>query len=446
MSPARRISEAREAGHSELCRRLEECQYELTDRLAYFLTGRRPDHAAGQHFVVPPPVGPDTEALVNARLKLRNLQSRLLAELAADVYDEVDRRETDAHWLAQHPAATSGPGSVPFLPVNPEFSSTRNQGRQKLARFTAPEFRALIVDVLQEARRRQLGPAAAAAAAAALAEGDDDEPLYDSVASEDDYAPIEQLQRRENAQRMLAEQNELLRPTRTESPENGDSGERTKDGSLNSLEANHHRRASDGSSGDDRLMRESSLAPPESNEEMRREIDLLRDMRKLSEGDRVSPPGSTAASLTASGSCSLPHQSVPQRASGSRSLPLPGASEPPKQEVVIRKTELVTRRIQRLLTAAQHGRTDQYNACIDRIYSAVLEMVSVFPQSGCDERALDSVQQLSTSAWRLQNESAGLLAAAGAPSAHDARLITQQVIQMAFEVAKGAKQLVMIYQ
>ncbi|KAF0296430.1 ARF GTPase-activating protein GIT2 [Amphibalanus amphitrite] len=584
------IQHAREAGHSELCRRLEECQYELTDRLAYFLTGRRPDHAAGQHFVVPPPVGPDTEALVTARLKLRNrqsrllaelaadvcnslplpvspqlqsrllaadlqsrllaadvcnsfplsvspqlqsrllaadvcnslplpvspqlqsrllaadLQSRLLAELAADVYDEVDRRETDAHWLAQHPAATSGPGSVPFLPVNPEFSSTRNQGRQKLARFTAPEFRALIVDVLQEARRRQLGPAAAAAAAAALAEGDDDEPLYDSVASEDDYAPIEQLQRRENAQRMLAEQNELLRPTRTESPENGDSGERTKDSSLNSLEANHHRRASDGSSGDDRLMRESSLAPPESNEEMRREIDLLRDMvqrltsentalrascagaaagagagagppplpphaaagrrpvsmfetrerpaqpptwcleRKLSEGDRVSPPGSTAASLTASGSCSLPHQSVPQRASGSRSLPLPGASEPPKQEVVIRKTELVTRRIQRLLTAAQHGRTDQYNACIDRIYSAVLEMVSVFPQSGCDERALDSVQQLSTSAWRLQNESAGLLAAAGAPSAHDARLITQQVIQMAFEVAKGAKQLVMIYQ
>ncbi|XP_043219367.1 ARF GTPase-activating protein GIT2-like isoform X3 [Amphibalanus amphitrite] len=464
------IQHAREAGHSELCRRLEECQYELTDRLAYFLTGRRPDHAAGQHFVVPPPVGPDTEALVNARLKLRNLQSRLLAELAADVYDEVDRRETDAHWLAQHPAATSGPGSVPFLPVNPEFSSTRNQGRQKLARFTAPEFRALIVDVLQEARRRQLGPAAAAAAAAALAEGDDDEPLYDSVASEDDYAPIEQLQRRENAQRMLAEQNELLRPTRTESPENGDSGERTKDSSLNSLEANHHRRVQRLTSENTALRASCAGAaaaagagagppplPPHAAAG-RRPVSMFETRerpaqpptwcleRKLSEGDRVSPPGSTAASLTASGSCSLPHQSVPQRASGSRSLPLPGASEPPKQEVVIRKTELVTRRIQRLLTAAQHGRTDQYNACIDRIYSAVLEMVSVFPQSGCDERALDSVQQLSTSAWRLQNESAGLLAAAGAPSAHDARLITQQVIQMAFEVAKGAKQLVMIYQ
>jgi len=106
----------------------------------------------------------------------------------------------------------------------------------------------------------------------------------------------------------------------------------------------------------------------------------------------------------------------------------------------------VTRRIQRLLTAAQNGRTEQYNACIDRIYSAVLDMVSAFPQSGCDERALESLQQLSTSAWRLQHESASLLACAPHPSPSDNRAVTQQVIQMAFEVAKGAKQLVMIYQ
>ena len=75
-----------------------------------------------------------------------------------------------------------------------------------------------------------------------------------------------------------------------------------------------------------------------------------------------------------------------------------------------------------------------------------LSRVVLCRQSGCEERALDSVQLLSTSAWRLQNESAGLLAAAGAPTPQEARAITQQVIQMAFEVAKGAKQLVMIYQ
>jgi len=44
---------------------------------------------------------------------------------------------------------------VPFLPVNPEFSSTRNQGRQKLARFNAREFATLIIDILADAKRRQ---------------------------------------------------------------------------------------------------------------------------------------------------------------------------------------------------------------------------------------------------------------------------------------------------
>jgi len=47
--------------------------------------------------------------------------------------------------------------AVPFLPVNPEFSSTRNQGRQKLARFNAREFATLIIDLLSDARRRQQG-------------------------------------------------------------------------------------------------------------------------------------------------------------------------------------------------------------------------------------------------------------------------------------------------
>ncbi len=47
--------------------------------------------------------------------------------------------------------------TVPFLPVNPEFSSTRNQGRQKLARFNAREFATLIIDILSDAKRRQQG-------------------------------------------------------------------------------------------------------------------------------------------------------------------------------------------------------------------------------------------------------------------------------------------------
>lgn len=46
-------------------------------------------------------------------------------------------------------------GAVPFLPTNPHLSATRNQGRQKLARFSPIEFSGLVTDVLIDAQRRQ---------------------------------------------------------------------------------------------------------------------------------------------------------------------------------------------------------------------------------------------------------------------------------------------------
>lgn len=30
-----------------------ECQFELTDTLAYYLCSRKPDHRSGQHFIIP---------------------------------------------------------------------------------------------------------------------------------------------------------------------------------------------------------------------------------------------------------------------------------------------------------------------------------------------------------------------------------------------------------
>lgn len=44
---------------------------------------------------------------------------------------------------------------MPFLPTNPHLSATRNQGRQKLARFSPNEFVGLLTDVLVDAKRRQ---------------------------------------------------------------------------------------------------------------------------------------------------------------------------------------------------------------------------------------------------------------------------------------------------
>ena len=38
---------------------------------------------------------------------------------------------------------------LPFLPVNPEYGTSRNQARQKLARLDRVEFAQLVTDVLK---------------------------------------------------------------------------------------------------------------------------------------------------------------------------------------------------------------------------------------------------------------------------------------------------------
>lgn len=154
------VDYALEAGFPNIAQRLIEVQFELTDRLTYYLCGRRPDHQNGVHYLIPTMADSclDLSNDANkAKLKLQALSHHLFEELASDVYDEVDRRECDAVWLAtqNHSALVSDTTTVPFLPVNPSFSSTRNQGRQKLALFNAKEFATLIIDILNDARRRE---------------------------------------------------------------------------------------------------------------------------------------------------------------------------------------------------------------------------------------------------------------------------------------------------
>lgn len=42
-----------EAGYKDIAHRLVESQYELTDRISYYLCERKPDHSSGQHFLIP---------------------------------------------------------------------------------------------------------------------------------------------------------------------------------------------------------------------------------------------------------------------------------------------------------------------------------------------------------------------------------------------------------
>ncbi|XP_069379902.1 ARF GTPase-activating protein GIT2a isoform X3 [Paralichthys olivaceus] len=196
------IDYAREAGQHDLADRLVEIQYELTDRLAFYLCGRKPDHKNSQHFIVPQMADSSldlSELAKAAKKKLQSLSNHLFEELAMDVYDEVDRRETDAVWLAtqNHSTLVTETTVVPFLPVNPEYSSTRNQGRQKLARFNAHEFATLVIDILSDAKRRQQGNSVAcpkdnielilkSVAVRHCSDSQEDQPDYDSVASDED--------------------------------------------------------------------------------------------------------------------------------------------------------------------------------------------------------------------------------------------------------------------
>ncbi|XP_049519177.1 ARF GTPase-activating protein GIT2-like isoform X2 [Dermacentor silvarum] len=187
---------AREAGHADLEARLIESQYEVTDRLAHHLSGRNPEHHLGQHFILPEMADClDLSAHARAaKYKLQSLPERLFVELARDLYDEVDRRECEAVWLGGGASLVGADRqAVPFLPVSPELSSTRNQARQKLARLTAREFATLLIDVLSEAKRRHLGAKQPGWEEHRLS---DDEPLYDSVASDEDNNAGKQLWQR----------------------------------------------------------------------------------------------------------------------------------------------------------------------------------------------------------------------------------------------------------
>lgn len=182
------VALAKMNNHSALADRLIEATYEVTDRLSYFLSGKRADHAAGQHILIPPiPGRPEmNEQLKIARGKLQLVPNRMFEELVMDLYEEVDRRETEAIWAAT--AQNKDIGAVPFLPTNPHLSATRNQGRQKLARFSHQEFAGLLIDVLEDSKRRQ--NIASLRPLEALDVSDDDEPLYDAVCSDDDYAAL----------------------------------------------------------------------------------------------------------------------------------------------------------------------------------------------------------------------------------------------------------------
>ncbi|KAF6277897.1 GIT ArfGAP 2 [Rhinolophus ferrumequinum] len=115
----------------------------------------------------------------------------------------------------------------------------------------------------------------------------------------------------------------------------------------------------------------------------------------------------------------------------------------PSTEDVIRKTEQITKNIQELLRAAQENKHDSYIPCSERIHIAVTEMAALFPTKPKSDMVRTSLRLLTTSAYRLQSECKKTLPGDSNPPT-DIQLVTQQVIQCAYDIAKAAKQLVTI--
>uniref|UniRef100_A0A8C7URE9 GIT ArfGAP 1 n=1 Tax=Oncorhynchus mykiss TaxID=8022 RepID=A0A8C7URE9_ONCMY len=484
---------SRQAGQVELAERLVECQYELTDRLAFYLCGRRPDHKNG-HYIIP-----------------QMLNNRLFEELAMDVYDEVDRRENDAVWLTtqNHSTLVTERSAVPFLPVNPEYSATRNQGRQKLARFNAREFATLIIDILSDAKRRQQGKGLSSPTDSSLDLGaDDDQHDYDSVASDEDTDSELTTQNNNSAQRNnraksmdssdlsdgpitlqeylevkkalasseakvqqlmkvnnnLSEELRRLPLKHSGDPPGGDHSSLAVSSAVPS-----HRRDRQAFS-----MYEPGAATPKPHSHSPGLDSLTGRLQPLHPSVSVSnalrPPGGRGHGdihHLPSLSLLLPSSSTAKHGSGTDSDydntqmydeeegrgdseewggGEGGEPDPtlPCTEDVILKTEQVTKNIQELLRAAQEFKHDSFVPCSEKIHSAVTEMASLFPKRPALDAVHCSLRLLASSASRLQVECRKAAPSDPSAPAVDYQLLTQQVIQCAYDIAKAAKQLVTI--
>ncbi|XP_051933798.1 ARF GTPase-activating protein GIT1 isoform X3 [Hippocampus zosterae] len=564
---------ARQAGHIELAERLVECQYELTDRLAFYLCGRRPDHKNG-HYIIPQMADSlDLSELAKAaKKKLQALNNRLFEELAMDVYDEVDRRENDAVWLTtqNHSTLVTERSAVPFLPVNPEYSATRNQGRQKLARFNAREFATLIIDILSDAKRRQQGKGLSSPTDPLDLGFDDDQHDYDSVASDDDTdselttqnnnntqrnnraksmdssdlsdgpitlqeylevkkalasseAKVQQLMKVNNnlSEELRRLQKEITRMQTENSALRGGQhaggpvghgvggpgggggagtswlggGMRTVIGgglpvlgkgldhpgltvpSSATPQSHPHRRDRQAFS-----MYEPGAAPnptahgPPALDSPAARLQPLNtpSVRKGSTGGLPSYGGQHLSGSSEMGrymtSKSDKHgsgtdsdydntQTYDPSISMGRSSEEDGRGEAeeggggemgdpdptlPCTEDVILKTEQVTKNIQELLRAAQEFKHESFVPCSEKIHSAVTEMASLFPKRPALDAVHSSLRLLASSASRLQVECRKAAPSEPGAPAVDYQLLTQQVIQCAYDIAKAAKQLVTI--
>ncbi|XP_023057270.1 ARF GTPase-activating protein GIT2 isoform X9 [Piliocolobus tephrosceles] len=479
------VDYARQGGHHELAERLVEIQYELTDRLAFYLCGRKPDHKNGQHFIIPQMADSSldlSELAKAAKKKLQSLSNHLFEELAMDVYDEVDRRETDADNVELILKTINNQHSVESQDNDqPDYDSVASDEDTDLETTASKANRQKSLDSdLSD------GP---------VTVQEFMEVKNALVASE---AKIQQLMKVNNnlsdelrimqkkLQTLQSENSNLRKQATTNVYQVQTGSEYTDTSNHSSLKRRPSARGSrpmsmyETGSGQKPYLPMGEASRPEesrtrlqpfpahigrsafvtsssslpsfpstlswSRDESTRRASRLEKQNSTPESDYDNTPNDME-----------PDGMGSSRKGRQRSMVWPGdglvpdTAEPhvapspalPSTEDVIRKTEQITKNIQELLRAAQENKHDSYIPCSERIHVAVTEMAALFPKKPKSDMVRTSLRLLTSSAYRLQSECKKTLPGdPGSPT--DVQLVTQQVIQCAYDIAKAAKQLVTI--
>ncbi|XP_036332090.1 ARF GTPase-activating protein GIT2 isoform X1 [Rhagoletis pomonella] len=399
---------AKANNHNIIAERLLDAMYEVTDRIIMFLGGKKPDHSSGGHLIIPETANTElSEQLTIARNRLQVVPNKMFEELVMDLYDEVDRRENEAIWATSMLNADNA--AVPFLPANPFLSATRNQGRQKLARFSRKEFAGLLTDVLYDARRRQKiaslrpldGPNINSFYnPALLTENEldlsDDEPIYDPVASDDDYAPVQPV-----AQQAIVHQTpdepqhevqNLLRQINDYKYV------------INQLKSTVEKLSSENSELKSKFSNVSLVCAI--NENVVHQDSLRTDTNGVENGHESLSPSEDVGSgsvpidsnTSSSSSANSSNQSTIKRPASmyERRIAPPlfkpnvdcrtttsmyqMAADKPFSEELKHRTDLVTRRVKELVSIMQDLPTnkDDLMPCGERVRTAVIELISIF--------------------------------------------------------------------
>nr|XP_008002854.1 ARF GTPase-activating protein GIT2 isoform X12 [Chlorocebus sabaeus] len=481
------VDYARQGGHHELAERLVEIQYELTDRLAFYLCGRKPDHKNGQHFIIPQMadrrLSLDLSELAKAaKKKLQSLSNHLFEELAMDVYDEVDRRETDADNV-----------ELILKTINNQHSIESQDNDQPDYDSVASDEDTDLETTASKANRQKSLDSDLSDGPVTVQEFMEVKNAL--VASE---AKIQQLMKVNNnlsdelrimqkkLQTLQSENSNLRKQATTNVYQVQTGSEYTDTSNHSSLKRRPSARGSrpmsmyETGSGQKPYLPMGEASRPEesrtrlqpfpahigrsafvtsssslpsfpstlswSRDESARRASRLEKQNSTPESDYDNTPNDME-----------PDGMGSSRKGRQRSMVWPGdglvpdTAEPhvapsptlPSTEDVIRKTEQITKNIQELLRAAQENKHDSYIPCSERIHVAVTEMAALFPKKPKSDMVRTSLRLLTSSAYRLQSECKKTLPGdPGSPT--DVQLVTQQVIQCAYDIAKAAKQLVTI--